>query len=85
LAKEWGMTDKTSHCAGKICSVLGEMGKLNLWEARAILGESREFTDEVLHGLAARGVISYFFSGDQLLIAFARTEGGARLVGSRGR
>jgi hypothetical protein len=50
------------------------MGRLNLWEVRAILGEPRDFTCEVLLWLAARGKITYSQMEDQLYISPARQE-----------
>jgi hypothetical protein len=68
------MADKIEECAWKVWKALVETGRLNLWEARAILGESRDFTSEVLLWLASRSKIMYFPSDDQLYIAPAEKE-----------
>ncbi len=68
------MAEKIVDCAWKVWRVLGEMGQLNLWEVRAILGETRDFTCEVLLWLASRGKISYCQMEDQLFISLSREE-----------
>ena len=53
------MNKKMVSSALKLQAVLRSCGSLDLWEARAILAESREFTIAVLHWLAAQGTIRY--------------------------
>ncbi len=48
------------------------MERINLWEARAILGETRAFTCEVLLWLASRGKIVYYPMGDQLFVSLKK-------------
>ena len=66
------MAEKVVDCAWKLQKALGEMERLNLWEIRAILGETRTFTCEVLLWLAAQGKISYYPVEDQLFVSLKR-------------
>ncbi len=66
------MAEKVVDCAWKLQKALGDMERLNLWEIRAILGETRAFTCEVLMWLAAHGKISYSPLGDQLFVSLKR-------------
>ncbi len=68
------MAEKVVDCAWKVWKALGEMGKLNLWEVRAFLGEPRDFTCEVLMWLAARGKIAYWPADDQLFVTLTEKE-----------
>jgi len=68
------MAEKVVESAWKVWRVLGEMGRLNLWEARAILGETRDFTCDVLLWLASRGKIEYSPTDDQLFITLTKEE-----------
>jgi hypothetical protein len=73
------MGEKVVDNAWKLWRVLGEMGRLNLWEVRAILGETRDFSHEVLLWLAARGKIVYYPVDDQLYVSLTKEENKAYL------
>ena len=68
------MPEKVVDCAHKLQRALGDMERLNLWEIRAILGETRAFTCEVLLWMAARGKIVYYPMGDQLFVSLTKGE-----------
>jgi hypothetical protein len=68
------MPEKIAEYAWRLWGILGEMDRLNLWEVRAILGESRDFSYEVLLWLAARGKIAYYPMEDQLFISLTEEE-----------
>ncbi len=55
--------------AWRLWRALGDIGNLDLWEARAILGETREFTCDVLLYLASQGRIRYCYVNGQLFIS----------------
>ncbi len=63
------MEDRILSGAWRLWRALEDIGSLNLWEARAILGETREFTCDVLLLLASQGKIRYYPVNDQLFIA----------------
>jgi hypothetical protein len=69
-----GMGEKVLDCESRLLRILGEMGRLNLWEIRAILGETRDFTQEVLRWLAAKGKIAYHTAEDQLCVSLSEKE-----------
>jgi hypothetical protein len=66
------MAERVVDCALKLQKALGEMERLNLWEIRAILGETRAFAGEVLLWLAAREKIVYAPMGDQLFVSLKK-------------
>jgi hypothetical protein len=72
------MDQKIMSCARQLHAALKDTGSLNLWEARAILGESRDFTRTVLHVLAFDGDIRYRPMDGQLCIALAEPAGETR-------
>ncbi len=61
--------EKILSSAWRLWRALGDIGKLDLWEARAILGETREFTCDVLLFLASQGRIRYHYANGQLFIS----------------
>lgn len=67
------MPEKVVDCAWKLQRALNDMERLNLWEARAILGETRAFTCEVLLWLASKGKIVYYPMGDQLFVSLKKS------------
>ncbi len=51
------MEAKTSICGIKLLEALNRAGSLDLWEARAVLVESRESTISILRRFAASGTV----------------------------
>jgi hypothetical protein len=63
------MEERILSSAWRLWRALEDIGRLNLWEARAILGETREFTCDVLLLLASQGRIRYYPVNGQLFIS----------------
>ena len=65
------MEDVAMH-ASRIRRSLVSQGSLNLWEARAILNESRDTTFQVLLWMAGRKEIAYRLQGEELQVTLCR-------------
>jgi hypothetical protein len=65
------MDQRIVSSAWKLQAALRDIGNLNLWAARAILGETRDFTCTVLHWLASDGSIRYRPMDGQVFIALS--------------
>jgi len=68
------MTAKIADCALKLWRVLGETGTLNLWEARAIIGQPREVTATALAWLASQRMIVYRPTENQMFVSLAEAH-----------
>ncbi len=65
------MEERILSSAWRLWRALEDIGKLDLWEARAILGGTRDLTCDVLLLLAAQGKIRYSYANGQLFICQA--------------
>ncbi len=63
------MADSILESVQKLRNALDTQGALNLWEVRAILGESRDHVARVLSLLSAESTISFVRKDDQLQVA----------------
>ncbi len=64
-----------TESASRIKAVLLAQGSLNLWEARAILNESRDTIFQALLWMASRKEIVYCLKDQELYVTLARGEG----------
>ena len=68
------MAERIDECAEKLCTALKAVGRLDLWQVRAILAADWDFSNQVLLWLAAGKRIVYDFRDGRRWISLPSEE-----------